>query len=157
MLLPLKSALLHRLICILPIRFRRKIPSDRKIRSATSPEKKQTLLKTVEKSKEELTSFFDETILILEDEVTNAFITEDEKDFILDLLQKSMLRISYRNKNLCQEVYNMTEPVLRLRSDKYWEAVHKNKDLQKIIDDQKIQLAEYKRIYGELNPSQIKK
>ena len=51
----------------------------------------------------------------------------------------------------------MTEPVLRLRSDKYWEAVHKNKDLQKIIDDQKIQLAEYKRIYGELNPSQIKK
>ena len=54
----------------------------------------------------------------------------------------------------------MTEPVLRLRSDKYWEAVHKNKDLQKIIDDQKVQLselAEYKRIYGELNPSQIKK
>ena len=74
-------------------------------------------------------------------------------------------------ENLRQEVYNMTEPVLRLRSDKYWEAVHKNKDLQKIIDDQKHKLddkdsliadkdsllAEYKRIYGELNPSQIKK
>ena len=173
------------LIPFLPIRFRRKIPSDRKIRSATSQEKKQTLLKTVEKSKEELTSFFDETILILEDEVTNGFITEDEKDLILDLLQKSMLRISYRNKNLCQEVYNMTEPVLRLRSDKYWEAVHEGRALQKIIDEQKAQLAykerllaeqdsllaeqdnlltdkdsllaEYKRIYGELNPSQIKK
>ena len=68
----------------------------------------------------------------------------------------------------------MTEPVLRLRSDKYWEAVHENKALQKIIDDQKhklddkdnlladqkvqlSELAEYKRIYGELNPSQIKK
>ena len=58
----------------------------------------------------------------------------------------------------------MAEPVLRLRSDKYWEAVHENKALQKIIDDQKHKLddkdnllAEYKRIYGELNPSQIKK
>ena len=79
----------------------------------------------------------------------------------------------------------MTEPVLRLRSDKYWEAVHENKALQKIIDDQKHKLddkdslladkdnlladqkvqlnnkdsllAAYKRIYGELNPSQIKK
>ena len=79
----------------------------------------------------------------------------------------------------------MTEPVLRLRSDKYWEAVHEGRALQKIIDEQKAQLAykerllaeqdsllaeqdnlltdkdsllaEYKRIYGELNPSQIKK
>ena len=79
----------------------------------------------------------------------------------------------------------MTEPVLRLRSDKYWEAVHENKALQKIIDDQKHKLddkdsliadkdnlladqkvqlndkdsliAAYKRIYGDVNPSQIKK
>ena len=95
---------------------------------------------------------------------TNAFTVNS-------ILPKSKNNIY---ENLRQEVYNMTEPVLRLRSDKYWEAVHENKALQKIIDDQKhklddkdnlladqkvqlSELAEYKRIYGELNPSQIKK
>ena len=159
------------LIPFLPIRFRRNIPSDRKIKTTNLPAKKQALLKSVEKSKQELTSFFEETILILEDEVANGFLTDSEKELILELLQKSMLRISYRNKNLCQEVYNMTEPVLKLRSDKYWEAVHECNALKKACDqkdaelasqnaklasqsaelaNQNAKLAEYKRIYGEL-------
>lgn len=141
------------LIPFLPIRFRRKIPSDHKIIAANSPEKRQALLKSVEKSKEELTSFFEETILILEDEVKAGFLTDSEKELILELLQKSMLRISYRNQNLCQEVYNMTEPVLKLRSDKYWEAVHERDALKKALDEQNDKLAEYKRLYGELKPA----
>ena len=141
------------LIPFLPIRFRRKIPSDHKITAADSPEKKQALLKSVEKSKEELTSFFEETILILEDEVKAGFLTDSEKELILELLQKSLLRISYRNQDLCQEVYNMTEPVLKLRSDKYWEAVHERDALKKALDEQNDKLAEYKRLYGELKPA----
>lgn len=140
------------LIPFLPIRFRHKIPSDHQVRSANSPEKRQALLKSVEKSKEELTSFFEETILILEDEVANGHLTDSEKELILELLQKSMLRISYRNKNLCQEVYDMTEPILKLRSDKYWEAVHERDALKKACEQKDAELAEYKRIYGQLEP-----
>ena len=91
-------------------------------------------------------------VLILEDEVANGHLTDSEKELILELLQKSMLRISYRNKNLCQEVYDMTEPILKLRSDKYWEAVHERDALKKACEQKDAELAEYKRIYGQLEP-----
>ena len=54
------------LIPFLPIRFRRSIPSDAKIQSASSPDEHRSLEKRLQKSKEELTSFFTETILILD-------------------------------------------------------------------------------------------
>lgn len=47
------------------------------------------------------------------------------------LLQKSMLRISYRNRNLCQEVYNMTEPVLKLPTDELFEVIHERDALKR--------------------------
>ena len=47
----------------------------------------------------------------------------------------------------------MTEPVLKLRSDKYWEAVHERDALKKALDEQNDKLAEYKRLYGELKPA----
>ena len=80
------------------------------------------------------------------------------------LLQKSMLRISYRNRNLCQEVYNMTEPVLKLPTDELFEVIHERDALKracaqkdaKLADqdaklaDQNAKLAEYERRYGNL-------
>ena len=94
------------------------------------------------------------------------------------LLQKSMLRISYRNRNLCQEVYNMTEPVLKLPTDELFEVIHERDALKracskkdseiadrdakladqdaKLADqdaklaDQDAKLAEYRRRYGDL-------
>ena len=166
------------LIPFLPIRFRRRIPSDRTIQSAKSPDKQYNLKKAVQKSKEELTSFFQETILILDQEVADGFLTDGEKKLILWLLQKSMLRISYRNKNLCQEVYYMTEPVLKLPTDELFEVIHERDALKracskkdaeladqnaKLIDqnakladqdaklaDQDALIAEYKRRFGEL-------
>lgn len=159
------------LIPFLPIRFRRHIPSDHKFESTTSPEEQKTLKEKLEKSKEELTSFFQETILVLDQEIADGFLTESDKNLILFLLQKSMLRISYRNKNLCQEVYTMTEPVLRLPTDELFEVIHERDALKracakkdseladrdaKLADqDAKLAdldaiLAEYKRRYGSL-------
>ena len=120
--------------------------------------------KKLQKSKEELTSFFTETILILDQEIADGFLTETDKDLILSLLQKSMLRISYRNKDLCQEVYTMIVPELKLPTDEYYEVVHENDALKRTIKQQQgkiadrdakiadrdAKLAEYKRLYGDL-------
>ena len=104
-----------------------------------------------------------ETILILDQEIADGFLTETDKDLILSLLQKSMLRISYRNKDLCQEVYTMIVPELKLPTDEYYEVVHENDALKRTIKqqqgkiaDQDAELAEYKRIYGELKPTSHK-
>lgn len=158
------------LIPFLPIRFRQAIPSDREIRSTNSPTKQNNLKIKVQKSKEELTSFFDKTILILDQEIADGFLTEADKKLILWLLQKSMLRISYRNKELCQEVYDMTEPTLKLPTDELFEVIHENDALKRACDQKDAEiadkdamladqsamlaeLAEYKRIYGELKPT----
>ncbi len=147
------------LIPFLPIRYRSHIPNDRDFQTADSV-KKEILENSLRKSKEELTSFFEETILILEDEVRNGFLTDTEKELILDLLQKSMIRVSYRNQDLCQEVYTMTEPILKLRSDKYWEVKRENDSIKRAYDQQSRILAsqatelakykQYKRLYEEL-------
>ncbi len=166
------------LIPFLPIRFRRSIPSDAKIQSASSPDEHRSLEKKLQKSKEELTSFFVETILILDQEIADGFLSDFEKNLILDLLQKSMFRVSYSNKDLCQEVYNMTEPVLKLRTDEIFEVIHENDALKRTIKQQQgkiadrdakladqnakladqnakladrdAKIAEYKRLYGDL-------
>ena len=167
----IKEKHLCMLIPFLPIRFRRHIPSDRKMQSAKSPDKRHDLEKKVQKSKEELTSFLQETILILDQEIAEGFLTETDKKLILMLLQKSMLRISYRNRNLCQEVYNMTEPVLKLPTDELFEVIHERDALKRAcskkdseiadrdarladqdakLADQDAKLAEYRRRYGDL-------
>ena len=151
------------LIPFLPIRYRSHIPKDKDFETADSA-KIKSLTNSLRKSKEELTSFFEETILILEDEARNGFLNDAEKELILDLLQKSMIRVSYRNQDLCQEVYTMTEPILKLRSDKYWELKREKDSIQKAYDQQSRILAdkdaeladkdaileEYKHRYGEL-------
>ena len=149
------------------------IPSSHTMVPRSNPQISQinNTWKKLQKSKEELTSFFTETILILDQEIADGFLTETDKDLILSLLQKSMLRISYRNKDLCQEVYTMIVPELKLPTDEYYEVVHENDALKRTIKleraknadqladrdakiaDRDAELAEYKRIYGELKPT----
>ena len=54
----------------------------------------------------------------------------------------------------------MTEPVLKLRTDEIFEVIHENDALKRTIKqqqgkiaDQDAELAEYKRLYGELKPA----
>ncbi len=54
----------------------------------------------------------------------------------------------------------MTEPVLKLRTDEIFEVIHENDALKRTIKQQQgkiadrdAELAEYKRIYGELKPT----
>jgi len=138
------------------------IPSSHTMVPRSNPQISQinNTWKKLQKSKEELTSFFAETILILDQEIADGFLSDFEKNLILDLLQKSMFRVSYSNKDLCQEVYNMTEPVLKLRTDEIFEVIHENDALKRTIKQQQgkiadrdAELAEYKRIYGELKPT----
>ena len=138
------------------------IPSSHTMVPRSNPQISQinNTWKKLQKSKEELTSFFTETILILDQEIADGFLSDFEKNLILDLLQKSMFRVSYSNKDLCQEVYTMIVPELKLPTDEYFEVIHENDELKRTlkqqqvkIADQDAELAEYKRIYGELKPT----
>ena len=149
------------------------IPSSHTMVPRSNPQISQinNTWKKLQKSKEELTSFFTETILILDQEIADGFLTETDKDLILSLLQKSMLRISYRNKDLCQEVYTMIVPELKLPTDEIFEIIHENENLKRtiklldaqiaerevmiaereaMIAEREARIAEYNRLYGDL-------
>lgn len=91
------------LIPFLPLRFRTRL----------HPSKKQPELST-----EELTSFYEQIILLLEEEVANGYLTEANRKTILSLLRKSMIRVFYKDESLLKEVIAMTEPVLELEYEK---------------------------------------
>lgn len=96
------------LIPFLPLRFRKFIRSS----------------KTKEKlTKEELTSFYKQLILILDKEVQNHYLSENNRNVILNLLNKSLIRVFYQDKTLLREVVTMTEPILELEIEKYIHAV----------------------------------
>lgn len=101
------------LIPFLPLRFRRKLQSSKK---------------ELKLSKKELTSFYQEIILILDGEVKNNYLSAYDMKLILQLLRKSMIRVFYRSQLLLQEVLTMTEPVLKLEHEEYFYAMKKQKD-----------------------------
>ncbi len=92
------------LIPFLPLRFRKKMRSRK-----NSPEL----------PKEELTSFYQQLILILDEEVAGNHLSENNRNIILNLLNKSMIRVFYKNEALLKEVVAMTEPILELEIEKY--------------------------------------
>ena len=69
--------------------------------------------------KEELTSFYQQLILILDTEVADGYLTENNRSAILSLLNKSMIRVFYRDEKLLKEVIDLTQPILELEIDKY--------------------------------------
>lgn len=102
------------LIPFLPLRFRKRISA------------KRNKLK-----KEELTSFYQQIILLLEEEVKAGYLSETNRNTIISLLSKSLIRVFYRNEELLKEVVKLTEPILELEFEKYEKVIEKQaKDLQ---------------------------
>jgi len=98
------------LIPFLPLRFRKRMPPAKKNCSVT---------------KEELTSFYEEIILLLKEEVAAGYLSKRNQKAIISLLNKSLIRVFYKNEKLLKEVIGMTEPILELEFEKY----------EKIIDE----------------------
>jgi hypothetical protein len=89
------------LIPFLPLRFRKFLPDDGK-----------------KIPKGQLTDFYQQIILILEQEVEEGYLTESNRKAILSLLNKSMIRVFYKDQSLLEEVITMTEPILELEFEK---------------------------------------
>ena len=96
------------LIPFLPLRFRKRMMRNRE---------DGTIRFQLEK--EELTSFYQQLILILDTEVADGYLTENNRSAILSLLNKSMIRVFYRDEKLLKEVIDLTQPILELEIDKY--------------------------------------
>lgn len=89
------------LIPFLPLRFRKFLPlSGKKI------------------PKGQLTDFYQQIILILEQEVADGYLTENNRKAIISLLSKSMIRVFYKEESLLEEVITLTEPILELEFEK---------------------------------------
>lgn len=104
----IKEKHLNLLIPFLPLRFQKFF---------RSPKRKQNF------SIERLTSFYQQIILILEEEVTNHYISENNRNVIINLLHKSFIHVFFKDKKLLKEVIAMTAPVLELEIEKYIYAV----------------------------------
>lgn len=112
------------LIPFLPLRFRKRISGRKKEQGV---------------QKEELTSFYRQLILVLEEEVEAGYLSETNRNTIISLLGKSMIRVFYRNEALLKEVVEMTEPILELEFEKY----------EKVIAEQARVLSEKDKILSE--------
>lgn len=112
------------LIPFLPLRFRKRISGRKKEQGV---------------QKEELTSFYRQLILVLEEEVEAGYLSETNRNTIISLLGKSMIRVFYRNEALLKEVVEMTEPILELEFEKY----------EKVIAEQARVLEERDKILSE--------
>ena len=66
-----------------------------------------------------MTSFYDEIILILRDEVVSGYLSETNCKTIISLLGKAFIRVTYHNPELLEEVVRMTEPLLVLEYEIY--------------------------------------
>ena len=119
------------LIPFLPLRFRPEL-------SHTNPQI----------SKDELTDFYQQIILILEQEVAAGYLTENKRKAILSLLSKSMIRVFYRDEKLLEEVLRLTEPILELEFEKverlerelkkeYEEKLRLQQELEKKLEEQR--------------------
>lgn len=67
----------------------------------------------------EMTSFYQELILILNEENENGYLSETNRNVILNLLNKSLIRVFYSDEQLLKGVIRMTEPILELEIEKY--------------------------------------
>ncbi|MCD8014586.1 MAG: hypothetical protein LUG99_15710 [Lachnospiraceae bacterium] len=89
-----------------------------------TPIRFRPLLKRMKKeptfAKNELTNFYQEIILTLDEAVTDGYISEQNRKCILSLLQKAMIRV-FNKTTFLSEVIHMTAPVLEFE----WETVER--------------------------------
>ena len=135
------------LIPFLPLRFQKNM---RVIQRQREEGKKEKL---VTRQKEELTSLYEQIMLILDEEVANGYLSETNRKTIISLLGKSMIRVFYRNEELLKEVFTMTEPILELEFEK---VERYKRELEKQTEQYKKELAENKEKYRKELAEQTK-
>ncbi len=116
----IKSKHLYILIPFLPLRFRKEI---------------QQKNISYENILNRLTSFAEESILILREATEHGWISSYCCETILSLLQKALIRVTEPKADLQKEVLHMTAPILELEIEKY-QLEHKRL-LQEVADRDK--------------------
>ena len=122
----------------LPLRFRKAMVRDRntgKIRFQIT--------------KEELTSFYQELILILDREVEAGQLTVKNRSILLSLLRKSMIRVFYQDEAMIKEVVEMTEPILELEIEEYIRASEESQELARKVTQELEQTSQELEQYKE--------
>ncbi|MCD7715634.1 MAG: hypothetical protein LUI39_04170, partial [Lachnospiraceae bacterium] len=71
-----------------------------------------------ESAKLELTNYFREIILVLDEAVVSGYISESDRKYILALLRKALIRVFHKDKYLLEVVNHMTAPILELDHEK---------------------------------------
>jgi hypothetical protein len=118
------------LIPFLPLRYRERFPG---------PESKESIEDKIQRG--ELTDFYHQIILLLEEEVKGGYLTESNRKMILFLLSKSYIRVFYKSDALMQEVIDMTAPILELEYEKNERL---EKELAELKESNQKELAELK-------------
>ena len=125
------------LIPFLPLRFRKHLRSKKNRQEFDS---------------RELTSFYQEIILILNEETKQGYLSENNRNVILNLLNKSLIRVFYSDERLLKEVIVMTEPILELEIEKYIYALDAKVDeLMKVSKELSRKNDECAEVNRELN------
>ena len=150
----IKEKHLSILIPFLPIRFRKQIPVDSDEKKTVKAREKCRI--QTEKVKLQLTSFYHEIILILESEIADGYLSEAQAKIILQLLTKSMIRISYRNQDVFKEVDTMTEPILELETERYERIVKEMRVELKEEMQEEMQKEMQKELQKELKKEKVK-
>lgn len=93
-------------------------------------------------SKKELTDFLNEIIFILQDDLTNGYLTRMEYDDYINLLVRASEHIFNRHPKYHTEVQRMTKPLIYLPSMQF-------KDMEARLEEQKSVLAKQASVIAE--------
>ncbi|MCC8045925.1 MAG: hypothetical protein LIP12_10560 [Clostridiales bacterium] len=90
-------------------------------------------------AKLELTNFFHEVILVLDEAVSTGYICEHDRKDILALFRKAMIRVFYNDKYLLEVVNHMTAPVLELERETIVRLQKENENLRSENDAMRLE------------------
>ncbi|MCD8397110.1 MAG: vacuolar protein sorting family 37 protein [Lachnospiraceae bacterium] len=109
------------LIPFTPIRFRATLLSHKRKKEQMEEDNNNH-----DSAKLELTNYFHEIILILDEAVETGYISECNRKDILAMLRKAMIRVFHNDEYLLEVVNHMTAPILELERETI---VRQNKEL----------------------------
>ncbi|MBD5552401.1 MAG: hypothetical protein HDQ96_14725 [Lachnospiraceae bacterium] len=93
-------------------------------------------------TKKELTAFLENIIVILQEDLTNGYLTQQECNDYINLLSRASERIFYHHPNYHKEVERMTKPLIYLPSMQL-------RDLEAALAESKAALEESKAVLAE--------
>lgn len=98
-------------------------------------------------------------ILILEEEVEAGYLSETNRNTIISLLGKSMIRVFYRNEAMLKEVVDMTEPILELEFEKYEKVIAEQarvlEEKDKTLSEKEARIQELERKLAKMERRKI--